>query len=179
MLLGRLTTILQCSLRLMAPRTKPINSKPLRYVFSCAMRLSLRRGTNVIFVQVYPHSEIYFLEFRSPDSDQKYWTGRFLITATDGVSSPPTNSTTESNGEKILWGTGMLINATNPLPASSNTSSSLPVGSGTLSSTPASTQTGVNSGTSQDGSNGDMTVALSKVLVFAVGVVTVSTAFFL
>jgi len=117
--------------------------------------------------QVYPHSAIYFLQFTSPDSEEKYWTTRFLITDDGGSSTPPTEST-QPTGEKIPWGTGMLVNATNPLPPSNTSSSSLPASSGSSSAhSPASTPS-VGSQVSGGGSDRDVTVVLSKALVFAI-----------
>jgi len=117
--------------------------------------------------QVYPNSAIYFYEFRTNEAEDVYWTGRFTITDKNGNSTSPTQST-QPNGEKVPWGTGMLINATNTLP-SSNTSFSPPT------STPASNE---SASPSIEKGNGDMTVVVSKALVFTISLVTVSTVLF-
>jgi hypothetical protein len=140
------------------------------------------------------HSDVYFFEFASSSSTQKYWTTRFTITDATG-NSVPAPEKTQPDGSPIGWGTGNLIAAgdnsslpdssSGPSSLPSSSSSGLPGGSSSISSssrlsstrTPAPSQTG-NSTNSQTGSNGDMTVAISKTLVFAVGLVA-SAAFFL
>jgi len=144
---------------------------------------------------VDPHSAIYFYEFTSSSSTEKYWTTRFAITDKDGKSSPPPQNT-QPDGKPIPWGLGTLIAAgdNSSSPDSSSDSSSVPsssssglpgrssssiLSSSRLSSSrsPAPTQTG-NSTSSQGSSNGDVTVVISKTLVFGIGLVA-STTFFL
>jgi len=151
---------------------------------------------------VSPNSAIYFYEFSSSSSPEKHWTTRFTITDENGNSTPPTENT-QPNGDNIPWGTGTLaaVNGGDPSPGSPpsdsspsdlsslppSSSSSLPGDSSSILSsssrlsstrTPVPTQTGVTS-SSQSSSNGGMTVAVSKTLVFAIGLVTASAAFFL
>jgi len=167
-------------------------TKETRYVYPCP--------------DVSPNSAIYFYEFTSSSSTEKYWTTRFTITDEDGNSTPPTEHT-QPNGDSIPWGTGTLATvngggsppdsspsdpasdpASSPasLPPSSSSglpgdSSSILSSSSRLSSTrtPVPTQTSVNTTSSQSNSNGDMAVAVSKTIVFAIGLVTASTAFLL
>jgi len=162
--------------------------------------------------KVSPNSAIYFYEFTSSSSTEKYWTTRFTITDENGNSTPPSQSV-QQNGDKIPWGTGTLVTVDDgsspPGPPSDpssdpssdyssdyssdssslslSPSSSLPGSSNSILSsssrlsstrTPSPTQTGSNTTSSQSNSNGDMAVAVSNTLVFAIGLVT-STAFFL
>lgn len=159
-------------------------TKETRFVYPCP--------------EVSPNSAIYFYEFTSSSSTEKYWTTRFTITDEDGNSTPPIE-TTQPNGDKIPWGTGTLVSDSNSPPGSSpsdlsslppSSSSSLPGGSSSssilssssrLSSTrtPVPTQTGSTTGSSQSGSNGDIALAAPKALIFSVGLVTASIAFLL
>jgi len=143
---------------------------------------------------VTPNSAIYFYEFSCSASTEKYWTTRFTITDKDGKSDPPLQKN-QPDGAAIPWGTGKLIAAgdNSTLPESSSGPSSVPSSSSSLPSgrsssissssrlsssrSPAPTQTG-NSTSSQSGSNGDATVAVSKTLLIAIGLVA-STIFFL
>ena len=161
------------------------------------MCLLLVQGIDAVAMQVSPHSAIYFYEFSCPSAPGKLWTTRFTITGSDGESTPPTEPT-QPNGDTIAWGNGKLVatgdNSSLPLSSPSDpsslppsSSSSLPGGSSILSSssrlsstrTPAPTQTSINTSSSQSGSNGGMAVAISKALVFVIGLVTASTAFFI
>jgi len=150
--------------------------------------------------KVFPNSAIYFYQFTSSSSTEKHWTTRFTITDENGDSTPPTE-TTQPNGAQIPWGKGTILEESVSEPGSSSGLSSLspssspglPGSSNSRSSsisspsssrlsstrTPAPTQTGVNASSSQDGSNGDMAVAVPKALAFVICLVTVSTAFFL
>jgi len=137
---------------------------------------------------VSPNSAIYFYEFSSNSSTQKYWTTRFTITDPNGNSTPP-SETTQPNGDKIAWGTGTLLANGSSLPSSSlsgpsslpsNPSSSLPGSSSSgsrISSSPSSrsssTKTPVptQSGSTQSNSNGGIVVAVPKAVVFVVGLV--------
>ena len=96
---------------------------------------------DVVFAQVSPNSAIYFYEFSSNSSTQKYWTTRFTITDLDGNSTPP-SQTTQSNGDKIPWGNGTITDGSS-LPVSSSS------GLSSLSSSPSSslsrTSTGISS----------------------------------
>jgi hypothetical protein len=150
--------------------------------------------------KVSPNSAIYFYEFSTTSSPTKYWTTRFTITDPNGNSVPPLQ-TTQPNGDKIPWGNGTVVDASNSLPASSSSglsslpsssSSGLPGSSSRISSShssshssstgsPVPTQTGGNTSSSQSNSNanGDMVLAVPKVIAFVVGLVATSTAFFL
>ena len=165
---------------------------------SCLVCPPLERETNATVVQVSPNSAIYFYEFTSSSSTGKQWTTRFTITDENGNSTPPAEPT-QPNGDNIPWGTGTLatVNGGNSPPDSSpsdpsslppSSSSGLPSDTSSILSsssrlsstrTPVPTQTGVNTTSSQSSSNGDMAVGVSKTLVFAIGLVTASTAFFL
>ncbi|KAF9645808.1 hypothetical protein BDM02DRAFT_3119645 [Thelephora ganbajun] len=153
-------------------------TKETKYVYPCP--------------KVSPNSAIYFYEFTSTSSTEKYWTTRFTITDEKGNSTPPTEST-QPNGDKIPWGTGTLVSdGSSSLGSSSSSLSSLPPSSSsglsesssrissssrlTSTRTPTPTQTGVNTGSSQGSSNSDMAAGVSKVLVL-IGLVTASTAF--
>jgi len=159
-------------------------TKQTKYVYPCP--------------EVSPNSAIYFYEFTSSSSTEKYWTTRFTITDADGNSTPPTE-TTQPNGDKIAWGTGMLAggdgsSAPGPAPSGlsslpSNSSSTMSGSSSVLSSlssssrlsstrTPTPTQTGTT-GDSQSNTGGDMAIAVPKALAFVVGLVAASSAFFL
>jgi len=145
--------------------------------------------------KVSPNSAIYFYEFTSSSSTTKYWTTRFTITDENGNSTPPTEAA-QPNGDKIPWGTGSLAgdNSTTPGSSPPSGSSSLPSSSSTLSDsssmssssssrltstrTPVPTQTGVNSGNSQNNTSGDMVIAVPKALAFAICLVAASAAFF-
>lgn len=171
----------------------------LRY----AMRLLLGREIDPVIVQVSPNSAIYFYEFTSSSSTQKYWTTRFTITDENGNSTPPTQLT-QPNGDNIPWGTGTLVTDSNASPGSSSNVSSLPPssssglpdsssssssdsGSSILSSssrlsstrTPAPSQTSVNTGSSRGSSSGDISLSVPKALIFSAGLAAVSIAFFL
>jgi len=141
---------------------------------------------------VNPNAAIYFYEFSSSSSSTKYWTTRFTITDQDGKSVPPPQNT-QPDGSNVPWGTGALIaagdNSTSPASSSGpsslpSSSSGIPGGSSSISSSsrlsstrsPAPSQTG-NSTSSQSGSNGDAAVAISKTLVFAIGLVASATFF--
>jgi len=157
-------------------------TKETRFVYPCP--------------EVSPNSAIYFYEFTSSSSTEKYWTTRFTITDKDGNTAPPTEAT-QPNGDDIPWGTGMLIGDTgsSPVPSPGPVSGSPPnpsppsPGSPTTTSekststtstptgTPASTETGVNTG-SQSNTNSDMAIAVPKSLVFAIGLITASATLF-
>jgi len=157
-------------------------TKETRFVYPCP--------------QVSPNSAIYFYEFTSSSSAVKLWTTRFTITDASGNSSPPPDDT-QPNGDKVPWGTGVLLGGsslpgspspTDPssLPPSSSSNlagvpgSSLPFSSSsrmTLTSTPRPTQTGNNTGSSQGNSNGEAAIVIPKALAFLIGLVTASTAF--
>jgi len=141
---------------------------------------------------VSPNSAIYFYEFSCDSSTVKYWTTRFTITDQDGKSVPPPQNT-QPDGSNVPWGTGTLIaagnNSTSPASSSDpsslpSSSSGLPGGGSSISSSsrlsstrsPTPTQSG-NSTSSQSGSNGDAAVAISKTLVFAIGLVASATFF--
>lgn len=139
---------------------------------------------------VSPNSAIYFYEFNTASSTEKYWTTRFTITDQNGNSTPP-DQTTQPNGDKIPWGTGNLLSngtsssvppSSNPSSLSSGPSSSLS-GSGSSSrvstshsskssstGSPAPSQTG----STQGNSSGAFVVAVPKVAAFLVGLVAAS-----
>lgn len=146
---------------------------------------------------VTPNSAIYFYEFSSSSSTQKYWTTRFTITDESGNSTPPTESA-QPNGDKIPWGTGMLVgtNGTSvpgsPSPSGASSlssgSSSTSIGSSSISSGSSSrlsstrtsdpTQTGTT-GSSQNNTGSGVVIGVPKALAFAICLVTASAAFFL
>lgn len=179
----------------MPPRKPGLCTHALRYI-SHTMSLLLEREVDAVTAQVSPNSAVYFYEFTSSSSTEKYWTTRFAITDENGGSLPPTEPT-QPNGDKIPWGTGTLVSDSGSLPGSSSSglppplpssSSSLPDGSSSIFSsssrlsstrTPVPTQTSVT-GNSQSSSNGNMAVIVPKALLaFVVGLATASTAFFL
>jgi len=156
-------------------------TKETKYVYPCP--------------KVSPNSAIYFYEFTSSSSNETYWTTRFTITDEAGNSTPPTESA-QPNGDKIPWGTGVLVDGGDSAPGSSLPSgpSSLPPSSSSglpgsssglpsssrLSSTrsPVPTQTGnTTTGNSQSNTDGGVAVGIPKALLFAIGLVAASTMF--
>jgi len=134
---------------------------------------------------VTPNSAIYFYEFSSNSSTQKYWTTRFAITDQNGNSTPPSQPT-QSNGDKIPWGTGaladgessLLVSSSGPSSLSSGPSSSSLPGSSRISSSPSSrlsstsTPAPTPSGSTQSSnSNGGIVVAVPKAVILVVGLV--------
>lgn len=138
---------------------------------------------------VSPNSAIYFYEFSSNSSTQKYWTTRFTIADKDGNTTPPSQKS-QPNGDAIPWGTGSLLddNSSLSVSASSDTpspssglSSSLPGSSSSRMSSSRSSSTGSPSpsqtGSSQSNSNGGIVAAVPKAIVFVTGLLTASVAF--
>jgi hypothetical protein len=169
-------------------------TKQTSYVYPCPQVLNyviiIRTGADVV-AQVSPNSAIYFYEFTSSSSTEKFWTTRFTITDENGNSTPPTNAT-QSNGDKIPWGTGMLVNGTDLASGSSSSLSSMPSGSSStlsgsssvlssssssrLSSTRTSdpTQTGTTGSSQSNATGGGMIIAVPKALAFVIGLVAAS-----
>lgn len=137
---------------------------------------------------VSPNSAIYFYEFTTSASTEKYWTTRFTITDKDGKSTPPANNT-QPNGDKIPWGTGTLLDGDNDassLPSSGSSSSSrgpsssLSASSSRMSSSSRSSSTGPapsQTGTTQSSANGSVVLAVPKAAALMAGLVATFTAF--
>jgi len=133
---------------------------------------------------VSPNSAIYFYQFSSNSSTQKYWATRFTITDAQGNSTPPTQ-TTQPNGDKIPWGTGSLVNDNSSLPVSSSSglpsysSSSLPGSSSSIPTSPSSSTESPpapsKTGLTQTNKNGGTVVAVPMTVAFVVGLVAAST----
>lgn len=140
---------------------------------------------------VTPNSAIYFYEFSTSSSPEKYWTTRFTITDKDGNSTPPAN-TTQPNGDKIPWGTGNLLDGDNnasSLPSSGSSSlsygpsSGLPASSSRMSSSSSSRSSSTGSptpsqtGSTQSNANGSIVLAVPGAAAFMAGLVATFTAF--
>lgn len=164
----------------MGPRRPSIHTRAPAYVILCNVPVAGVGLTS--FAQVSPNSAIYFYEFSSNSSTQKYWTTRFTITDKNGNSTPPTE-TTQPNGDKIPWGTGTITDDSSSLPVSSSSglssppsdpSSTLPGSSSSrISSSPSrSSSTGTpapaQSGTTQSDSNGGIVAAVPKAVALVV-----------
>jgi len=134
---------------------------------------------------VTPNSAIYFYEFTSNSSTEKYWTTRFTITDKDGKSTPPPNAT-QPDGAPIPWGVGSLqdgnstspVNSTSSNPASGPSSSLSGSGSSRMSSTSRSSSTGSptpsSSSNSQSNTSGSIPISVPQAIVFLSGLLTAS-----
>ncbi|OBZ74099.1 hypothetical protein A0H81_06247 [Grifola frondosa] len=107
--------------------------------------------------EVTPNSAIYFYQFTSPASTDRFWTTRFAIADASGNTTPPTNAT-QPGGQNIPWGTGALKDPSLAVPPPSylqgNTSSTSPTSTAntTVLTTPSSTQSSSSSSQSSTAS---------------------------
>ena len=146
-------------------------TKETRFVYPCPEvcppAQSSCHSNNAAVMQVSPNSAIYFYELTSSSSTEKCWTTRFTTTDENGNSTSPPE-TTQSNGDNIPWVPAHSSRSTTAilhlvlLPQILSSSSHL-----SSTRTPVPTPTGVN------------TSMIFPRFVFAIGLVTVSAAFFL
>ncbi|KAF5386367.1 hypothetical protein D9757_006657 [Collybiopsis confluens] len=103
--------------------------------------------------QVTPYSPIYFYQFISPnEASNPQWTTRFAISSPTGETTPAPNAT-QSNGDKIPWGTGALVDASSASVAPSFAANATTGGSDVpTSSTSTSISVSVSSTASSSGS---------------------------
>ncbi|PAV19750.1 ser-thr-rich glycosyl-phosphatidyl-inositol-anchored membrane family [Pyrrhoderma noxium] len=86
--------------------------------------------------EVTPNSAIYFYQFSSPaEPTNLTWTGRWTISASDGSTTDPTETT-----DGIQWGTGALVDASSAVAAPTYLSGSTVASTSAGSSTPSVTE---------------------------------------